>query len=673
MIRFELSKDVVALPRRLHRSRIPHLVFCSALVVAAIGLSARPIRSEEMKTTAAETGGVAIQIKPTQGVLIESESAPQGEIATDTQALGGRYTYRDGDYQPVFRADLPVLPAGTANADAIEYTIWVRARGISLQLKGTDKDGKQSELQWIYDRPTSWKWISFGRFTRAKLGASLLMIRAPRGDTSKTLDKNSGVDAVILATDKDFDPSRDLAMTALAPLRINVDWSRPLFKTGPLSFGLNAFAAFNPKQTGGDYNKQVAYTGIGFLRLHNWGMMGDSAKEDGGWIDTANKKWDREKIKRALNGLYPHNPVLLLNIPAWPEWMDADKDNFLDADQKDAYAAFCVDLVRIVNVDLKHRVAYWEITNERDGLYYGDFQKNNGYGGLKDPTKLDRLDELADIYNRCAVAMKKVDPTIQTGGPALARSDWTDFTRRFVRLTLPNLDFYSYHVYVSGDRNDSDDAIYDGAQGIGSATRAIVDILKEESPKRHIPAFLNEYNISWSWEVRDPRMTNNKGVVFDALSLIAALSNGADGTNAWNEKDGIYGKIAPDDTLRPGAHGFHLFNGYLRGQVVSSSSSDDKSVVTFAVVDVAKKQRSLLIVNRSDVHQRIPYANFWKNPFLSVRDGSSYQISDTSLTSVPYTVEKFTSKSGRVGVDFEISLKPHSITLLASGESATQK
>ena len=67
--------------------------------------------------------------------------------------------------------------------------------------------------------------------------------------------------------------------------------------------------------------------------------------------------------------------TLLINVPNWPDWMDADHDGFLDADQTDAYARLCADLVRIVNGDLKKRVVYWEVTNERDELYFVNFHQ----------------------------------------------------------------------------------------------------------------------------------------------------------------------------------------------------------------------------------------------------------------------------------------------------------
>ncbi|MBV9851388.1 MAG: hypothetical protein JO250_17095 [Armatimonadetes bacterium] len=389
-----------------------------------------------------------------------------------------------------------------------------------------------------------------------------------------------------------------------APITVTVQWQTVIAHAGALAYGLNGPAGLDPANgTSAAYNANMAYMRPGLVRFHGWGMIEDSHKSGQGWIDYAHQTWDAAKIRRDLQGIYPYHPALMVNIPGWPAWMDRDGDGFLDNDQKDAFARFCADLVKIVNKDIGRRVAYWEVTNEQDGRYYKDFHADNGNGPLKDPAKPDRLDELADIYTRCAVAMKRVDPTIKVGGPA-AENPWqTDFDRRFVRAALPHLDFFSYHGYVSGSKDDPDQAVYDRADGYGGLTRTIVGLLKSESPRRPIPAFLDEYNISWTWETRDPRMANNKGAVFDALSLVSAIIHGADATAAWNDKDGVYGKTDLDDHLRPGAYAFHLFNTFLIGDVVQATTSDPKSVVAYAVRNGSR--HALLLVNRSDAPQTV--------------------------------------------------------------------
>ncbi len=378
---------------------------------------------------------------------------------------------------------------------------------------------------------------------------------------------------------------------ASGPVTVRVDWAATKGTATRSSFGLNGFTAFDPKNAASpEYRQNMAYMNPGLVRYHSAEMVKDSSRPNG-WLDHKAKKWDAAKIRRALDAWMPEAGGALLTIPWWPEWMDKDKDRLLDADEYDRFAALCADLVRIVNVDLKKNVRYWEATNERDGPYWVDRAKK------KEP---DRLDELVTIYNRCAAAMKRVDPTIKVGGPAAARSDLTPYLRRFVKGARQNLDFFSYHIYASGSAQEPDQSVYDKTERIGAYTKAIVAMLQEESPDRPIPAHLNEYNISWDWRLRDKRMTSHKGAVFDALALVAAVSNGAAATNAWNERDGVYGKMGTDYALRPGAHVFHLFNRYLVGDVAPSSSSDDGRIVVWAVKNASKGQKAFVVINRSN-------------------------------------------------------------------------
>ena len=386
-----------------------------------------------------------------------------------------------------------------------------------------------------------------------------------------------------------------------------VDWNTVRGLTTPRSFGINAFHGFVPKTTNDpSYQRNMAYLRCGFVRYHNSGMLQDSHIDDG-LVDEKNRRWDAAKVKQALTPIFSQKPERLVCINHFPSWMITKGSNLLNADQMDAYAAFCADLVRIVNKDARLGVRYWEVTNEKDDSYFTAFHTNGGYGGLQDPAKPDHIEELITIYNKCATAMKRVDPTILVGGPAATRADLAPFYTRFLHGTAAHLDFYSFHWYATGVRETTDAEIYASAQDSGKYVRAVVAALQKESPKRRVPVFLDEYNISWTWETNDPRMTNQKGGVFDALVMIAAAENGADGTAAWNDRDGIYGKMDYENHLRPAAAVFRLFNTFLVGKRVAVGTDDAKAVAPFAIVNGARL-RSLLLVNRSDRLQTVAYA-----------------------------------------------------------------
>ena len=517
--------------------------------------------------------------------LVEAETHAQGMVEQDVTASGGAFVEQTKPYQPMVITSLPKMGAS--------WVIWARIKDVTLQLKGVGADGAQKELNWEWEQPDEWKWVSFGRHTRAELGTQALVIRGQSAGT------HPGLDAIVFAEDDAFNPNRELPIPQVPrpPVAITIKWQQSIGEATPWSYGLNAFGAFDPSVTqNAHYKSNMTLMHAGILRLHNWGMMGDSQADANGWIDTVHHTWDIVKIRKALTGAYDYGPTLLINIPGWPAWMDKDKDGFLDLDQFENYAQFCAQLVHVVNKDVGRHVIYWEVTNERDGPYYDDFYENNGI--LKDSKKPDRLLELAALYNRCAVVMKAIDPTIKVGGPAVARPYTIDFVTRFVAATATHLDFFSYHTYVSGSKDDSDQQIFDRAVAFGGLTKQITGVLKATSPMHPIPVMFDEYNISWTWETRDPRMTDIKGAVFDALAVTSAVTNGAKATMAWNECDGIYGKMDNSYQLRPSATLFHWLNTDLIGVIAATESTDQAAIVGYAVKR-NDGRKSLLLINRS--------------------------------------------------------------------------
>ena len=130
-------------------------------------------------------------------------------------------------------------------------------------------------------------------------------------------------------------------------------------------------------------------------------------------------------------------------------------------------------------------------------------------------------------------------------------------------------------------------------------------MLTEISPDRRIPIHLNEYNISWTWETRETRMVDHKGAVFDALCFVEFATNGLDVSNAWNERDGVYGKMSKEYELRPAAHVFHYVNSWMKGDAVAVESSDPEKVVVFAAKNNGKA--GLLVINRTNVENSLQF------------------------------------------------------------------
>jgi hypothetical protein len=368
---------------------------------------------------------------------------------------------------------------------------------------------------------------------------------------------------------------------------VRVDWSRPAFETRRRQFSVAAFAAFDPAVAASAvYRSNLAYLRPGLVRMHNAALLYDSRREGCGWWDAAAGRWDADKIRRALGAWAPDDAERMICVPGWPDHMDADRDGRLDASRPEDFAALCADLARIA---APLGVRWWEITNEKDAAYWIEPAKRG------EPS---HAAELGRVFARCAAAIKAAVPGLRTGGPSAMRPDRVGDLRAFVRAAGPDLEFFSFHTYFSGNAADADADVYRRARSVEGYLRGLRELLGAECPGRRVELHLNEYNISWTWRNRDPRMTNHKGAVVDALVLIGLARGGADAGNAWNERDGVYGKMDAAGTLRPAAHVFHLFNGALAGRAVETSADAGAALAVLAVQGEAG--RAVALVRPSD-------------------------------------------------------------------------
>ena len=365
---------------------------------------------------------------------------------------------------------------------------------------------------------------------------------------------------------------------------VNYDFNKPTGITiDPKSFGVNVFQGFNPDIAGNPGNS-LYKTGInelnpGIIRYHSWEMMGNSSKVSG-WL-TDNEEWDAVKINKAMSNSYPSNPEKMMNIPRWPEKMMQPGSELLRIDSYDSFAAWCASLVKIINIDQKRNIKYWEVLNERDDLY----------GGTP-----SRHDELAKIYNIAAKAMKLVDPTIKIGGPAFAQPSRTANVDAFCSVAHQNLDFISYHTYAVGTtcgENADDKSVLDKSY-VGWATTSIRNIFKKYS-NRNIDYFHDEFNISYC--PPDQRQNNGTGMIFDALSMKDIINAGGL-PMAWNECDGWYGKMSNSYEYRPSLYLFKNWNKYLiLGDIYESNSSNVNKIDSWCVKKGDKFY--MIVINRA--------------------------------------------------------------------------
>ena len=146
--------------------------------------------------------GCALTPAQAQNLRIEAETKPASgdlKIIEDAEASGGKAVSIGREYQPLLIAPIP--------ASGDEFTIWARYKDGAIQAKSS-AGGKQTELKWSYDKPKTLTWKSLGRYTREQLGDTLIIIRSGGGGAGAVLD------AIVFATDKDYDPNGDATQTA---------------------------------------------------------------------------------------------------------------------------------------------------------------------------------------------------------------------------------------------------------------------------------------------------------------------------------------------------------------------------------------------------------------------------------------------------------------------------
>ena len=456
------------------------------------------------------------------------------------------------------------------------FIVWVRYRGFAVQLKGVDSKGTQNGLNWLWKRPSTFKWASFGAHTRTELGDKILVIRGPNSRAK------SGIDAVVVTTDPNFNPDKaypELTKQTVAidsnpvATKVDVNWAITIGQTTPLTFGTNAAENIFRPETATDtlFKKRFTDTGIRLIRVH-----GNLLRL---WTNPTTKSWDSRKIQASYEVFSPNPPQIIQNIQGWPKWMAQDKDGLLDPSEYDRYAAFCAELVEILNVQQKRKIVYWEPFNEKD----------DGY------KKAGKLDELWKIYNKAATAMKAKDPSIKVGGPVLTYDDTKTLTS-FLKAAASNVDFISWHRYATGDKSADNEELMSIASGFGDQVKRFRAVTAQYIPSRQVPLLLGEYNINYSWDSGEERQNTYIGAVWFASVLKNLAEAGIEMSTSWNLKDGIYGMMDQDNNLRPSATVFTWANKYLVGDIAKAITS--QSSVEVLAVHQSDQSHSLLLINK---------------------------------------------------------------------------
>lgn len=420
------------------------------------------------------------------------------------------------------------------------------------------------------------------------------------------------------------------SVTLFAQIEVNVQWDRPRGDVTPRLLGFNVWDGYDENvATNAKYQDNINYMMPGLIRFHSAESVNDAGAHKRGWVDSKNKKWDADKINEVL-GAYENLKNVQMNISNWPTFI---ADGNLPKSKFDDYAQWCADLVKVVNSDLGYNIKYWAAFNEAENKVEG------------------KAAGLAELHNKCAVAMKAVDPSIQVGGGEWTQP-WDDTMDTFIKNAKDHLDFFTYHHYVTGDPQKSDDELYAAAKGMADRVSGIQNKLKSNGIG-DIPIWITENNIYWQWDA-DKRgvMRGIKGAIFNALLLKYYAEGGRlDGSAIWNDSDNTYGVMGGDYAKRPNTHLIMLKNNFLLGTTVNSTSR--KSTIVNAMSVIAPSGNAVLLINQAntDTTVNLIFENW-------APSGDTFKVH--TITSKGYAVET-------ASIDTELSnypVKRESITLL---------
>ena len=426
-----------------------------------------------------------------------------------------------------------------------------------------------------------------------------------------------------------------ISTTLLAQITLNIDPTQVVGLAKPNHYAINKWQGMDSAVAShADYQARIKELNPKLVRYHAAEQMkckqGKRWIDGKSWINCSKQEWDANHIQKVLSHTAVSGVQIVINISTYPEWIASPNI--------EAYAQFCADLVRIVNVDLGMGVKYWEPINEWN---------IKGYNGI----------EIADHYIACYQAMKAVDPSIKLCGPVSTHpQDGTilPFLEK-LRDTGTPLDLFTYHQYQFGNTDDPSPAeIYERSNSFVDGIRIVRDKL-DATGFEDIEIFVDEWNIFWAYDAAgNQHMTSEVGACFDALVLkhIIEESEGLKlfGMAAWEDAGGSYGKIKQDFSgMNPGGHLLQLLNAHGVGEAVGCSSSRSAAVEGFAV---KRNDGTLMIavINRAldgDRNVHIATDN-WK-PAGDLNDVTKYVINSYGLSTDTVSWDAITNETFRIG------------------------
>lgn len=531
-------------------------------------------------------------------VFIEAEACEVlGEKAEDAKASGlASVKTKPGSAPALLRCDIP--------ASGKTLSIWLRRKGGAVQISTTSGDVIEGRLSAIVAEE-QFAWTLFGEIPSGEEGRELIV----SGDGKETVF----VDGILFCEDPLSD--KDALLTPLPPVSIDPANTTGGFRSAPNLWGVNVSSA-----SAADLVGDVASHSPGLVRLSSETNMGEPDNNPHGLFDSETRDWDAQKIRGAVQSLLNlgDDSKIFINIPNWPEWMDADGDGFLDDDKNEDYVTMVGRFAEIVwEIPAARSRVLFEIGNGLDEIFY---EKPVG------EKKPHRIAELGRLFIQCSLSIRSAVPDARVGGPSAGNGLNTAFHEQFIALTAPELDFYSFHLHAGGDSQESDSRILLKADEIADSVNQVEEILGKNSRGRKIPVFVSEYGFGLSDDAETPKIGSGFDTVCNAWSAMSLFAAGAESAAISYPSYKTGGKRLSSEYLT------NVLNSEFKGSIASLDTGDPEDISAL----VTEGGEHILICHRGLRARKINIPKGkWKGWIVSEGMDMPQEISAEAETDLP--------------------------------------
>jgi len=244
-------------------------------------------------------------------------------------------------------------------------------------------------------------------------------------------------------------------------------------------------------------------------------------------------EWDFTDLDATISQLRALHIEYYLEVRTGPPWMYDAAGQLRDQ----SFGEFATYITRLVSwynkggfTDDKGQfhasghtnwVHEWEIWNE----------PNSGFeipAPVADrPATWMSAQRFARLFDVANWAMRKVDPTIATGGPTISSYPDIPYLRDFITSVQSPLDFLTFHYYAVGKASDTDAALFAAADGPRLYDRLVAANQIIASVKPGLPIWIDEVGVNEaSYGTVDGRGTSPLSYAFFTQVFVMAQNEG---------------------------------------------------------------------------------------------------------------------------------------------------